>query len=505
MSSFSLSGGVEVLGFISPTDSLDTYAVIDPLYGIDGFRNVNLLSDLNLIPAPRRRAGMVVGVSGGTSYYKLNSSPWNYNFTDWSVFNTGGGGNLSGDYLPLSGGTVTGNTIFTQGVSANTFSATTYLGLPLDVYVTGGTFNKNTETLTLNRSDNNYVQVTGFTDIYTTGFTFNPSTYDISIERNDGVTFTESLSILASDLTVTGGTYDPNSGVATFTNNTGGTFNVSGFITGFTDIYTTGVTYSNNQITISDTANNTYSTFIDNFTGLTINGVLSATTISGSSVSAPGSTTQVIYNNSGVLSSDTGFVYSGGNVGIGTTTPSQKLDVNGNTIISSGLTATTISATTYQNLPVTADTFTTGFTYSNNTFTISRNQGQPSLTATINTVTGFTVNGNITVTGCVVPNLQILSSSSTITPVFGNDMVAITGQSANLTINNPTGSWPQGKDLTIRIKDNGVARTITWDTKYRSIGVTLPNTTVANKTTYVGMVYNSIDDKFDVIGSTTEL
>ena len=37
---------------------------------------------------------------------------------------------------------------------------------------------------------------------------------------------------------------------------------------------------------------------------------------------------------------------STGNVGIGTTTPREKLDVSGNTIISSGLTATTISATT---------------------------------------------------------------------------------------------------------------------------------------------------------------
>lgn len=91
MGSFSLSGGVEVIGFISPTDPLDTYPVIDPLYGIDGFRNVNLISDLHIIPELRRRAGMVVGVSGGTQYYKLKSSPWNYNITDWEVFNSGGG------------------------------------------------------------------------------------------------------------------------------------------------------------------------------------------------------------------------------------------------------------------------------------------------------------------------------------------------------------------------------------------------------------------------------
>jgi hypothetical protein len=96
MMSFSFSGGVEVYGFISPTDITDEYPVIDPLYGIDGFRNVNTLSDLNSIPILRRRAGMVVGVSGGTEYYKLNPSPWNQTISDWSLFNpssfTGGTG-----------------------------------------------------------------------------------------------------------------------------------------------------------------------------------------------------------------------------------------------------------------------------------------------------------------------------------------------------------------------------------------------------------------------------
>lgn len=88
MMGFSLSGGVEVYGFISPTDIVDTYPVIDPLYGIDGFRNVNNVGDLDNIPAPRRRAGMVVGVSGGTEYYKLNGEPWNFTFSDWSIFLT---------------------------------------------------------------------------------------------------------------------------------------------------------------------------------------------------------------------------------------------------------------------------------------------------------------------------------------------------------------------------------------------------------------------------------
>ena len=42
----------------------------------------------------------------------------------------GGGGSLIGDYLPLSGGTLTGGTVFQSGLTANTISATTYQNLP---------------------------------------------------------------------------------------------------------------------------------------------------------------------------------------------------------------------------------------------------------------------------------------------------------------------------------------------------------------------------------------
>lgn len=148
MGSFSLSGGVEVIGFISPTDPLDEYPVIDPLYGIDGFRNVDLLSDLNNIPELRRRAGMVVGVSGGTQYYKLNPSPWNYDITDWDDFTTsstftGGSGNcitelyvenlydcvsgitLHGDIIPVIDNTINLGTPIKRFRDINTVSGTT--------------------------------------------------------------------------------------------------------------------------------------------------------------------------------------------------------------------------------------------------------------------------------------------------------------------------------------------------------------------------------------------
>jgi hypothetical protein len=65
---------------------------------------------------------------------------------------------------------------------------------------------------------------------------------------------------------------------------------------------------------------------------LIVTGSVQATSFTGSvsgSVSAPGSTTQIVYNNGGVLAADSGLVYSGSRVGIGTSTPSSTLQVAG--------------------------------------------------------------------------------------------------------------------------------------------------------------------------------
>jgi len=92
-------------------------------------------------------------------------------------------------------------------------------------------------------SDGIYTLLTSDMETYTTGLTFNQGTYDLSITRNDGVTLTQNLGILSSDITVTGGSYNINTGIVTFTNNTGGTFNVTGFSSGMTDTFVTGGTY----------------------------------------------------------------------------------------------------------------------------------------------------------------------------------------------------------------------------------------------------------------------
>lgn len=98
------------------------------------------------------------------------------------------------------------------------------------------------------------------------------------------------------------------------------------------------------------------------------------------------------------------------------------------------------------------------------------------------------------------PNIQSIPTTLTATPTSTNDMVAVTQQSTSLFLANPTGSWNQGQSLIIRIKDNGSPRAITYDTKYRAIGVTLPSATTSNMTIYLGIIYNYTDDKFDCIG-----
>lgn len=98
------------------------------------------------------------------------------------------------------------------------------------------------------------------------------------------------------------------------------------------------------------------------------------------------------------------------------------------------------------------------------------------------------------------------TSSSTPTPTGDGirNFFTVTAQAATATFGAPSGTPANGNRLIIRIKDNGTGRTLNWDAIYRAIGVTLPTTTVANKTLYVGFIYNSADSKWDCIASVIE-
>jgi hypothetical protein len=77
-----------------------------------------------------------------------------------------------------------------------------------------------------------------------------------------------------------------------------------------------------------------------------------------------------------------------------------------------------------------------------------------------------------------------------------------------LTINADAGTPTDGQRAIFRIKDNGVARALTWTTGvskgFRAVGVTLPTTTVINKTVYVGCIYNIADSRWDAVAVAQE-
>lgn len=88
------------------------------------------------------------------------------------------------------------------------------------------------------------------------------------------------------------------------------------------------------------------------------------------------------------------------------------------------------------------------------------------------------------------------------------DIYAITAQAGALTINADAGTPTNGQKIIFRIKDNGTARALTWTTgtskSFQAVGITLPTTTVINKTTYVGCIYNAADDRWDAVATVTQ-
>jgi hypothetical protein len=253
------------------------------------------------------------------------------------------------------------NLIYNQGIPFGTYS------LPYtDVYVTGGTFSN--DILSLRRNDGISIPITGFsssptTDVYVTGGTFSINT--LTLRRNDGISIpiTGFSSVIPPDVYVTGGTYS--SGNLTLGRNDGVLISVSGFFTGSTDTYVTGGTYSSGNLTLNSQDNTiTITGFTDYYTtGVTLNGNVlefdrndtnNAYSVDLSSIKFSGNTsgdciTDIYVSNlnscsplhiQNISSGDVLILENGnGFVGIGTSTPTETLDVNGN-IKSSNIQAT---------------------------------------------------------------------------------------------------------------------------------------------------------------------
>jgi hypothetical protein len=200
----------------------------------------------------------------------------------------------------------------------------------VDSYVTGGTYNSSTDTITLTLNEGKpNVTITGVADNFTSGATLIGST--AYFDRND------QLSAYTLDLS---------------------SFSPTG------DTYVTNFTYDNaNEFTI--TRNNSQpdlTATINNVTGLTVNGTLSAVTLDGATILSGGTDLGTIISNS--------------------------------------------------------DTFLTAFTYDNaNNLTIVRNDGT-SFDVNVNTVTGMTNTGNLDLQG------ELANSTGN---VVINDALDVTG------------------------------------------------------------------------------
>jgi len=199
--------------------------IIEPLVLDDTFVTGFTLSSNNIVLTQNRidqysaftitlsgltGSSLNVYVTGGT-YNNTTGTATFVNSTGGTFqvtgFTTGSTSTASGNYLPLSGGTVTGNTIFQSGLTANTISATT---------ISGGTF----------YGDGS--QLTGIiASAQFTGGTVNGPTNFISGLTANTISAT-TYQNLPKDVFVTGGTYSAAASTLIFKNNTGGTFNVSG-------------------------------------------------------------------------------------------------------------------------------------------------------------------------------------------------------------------------------------------------------------------------------------
>lgn len=112
---------------------------------------------------------------------------------------------------------------------------------------------------------------------------------------------------------------------------------------------------------------------------------------------------------------------------------------------------------------------------------------------------GIDVGGVNTITSSATPSINVDTTNLfTITALA----TAITSFTTNLT---GTPSTTRKQTLTIRIKDDGTARAITWGASFASRGATLPTTTVLGKYLYVGFIYNSTASVWDCVALSQEV
>jgi hypothetical protein len=351
--------------------------------------------------------------------YQLTIGQFNSTASTQSAFIIGNGtSNTNRSNLVLATGNtfnIYGNLSVTGTTSSAIISATTYQNLPTDIRVTGGTYSNGTTIFTNNTGGT--FSVSGFstpftgntsgtciTNLYVTNV-IGCSPLRIQPNSTDPVYISQSGGNVAIGITSLDGTA-PEALVVSGSNSTSynlivGRASVNNYAQLNIVNKSAGLSSSADVVATNNTG-----TELVNFIDMGINGSNYAGGIIGVANDAylystgrelyignatTGSTGNIrIFAGDPATNIDIFVSGTTGFVGIGTTAPTSRLDVNGTTKSS------VISATTYQNLPT--DVRVTGATYSNNTFTYTNNTGG-TFNVLFNTVTGLTVNGNLTVTG----------------------------------------------------------------------------------------------------------
>lgn len=194
------------------------------------------------------------------------------------------------------------------------------------------------------------------------------------------------------------------------------------------------------------------------------------------------------------------FVVNGGALGTpssGTLTSATGLPIGAGTTgtLGSDRGGTGVSNNAASTLTISGN-FGTTFTVSNTTSLTLPTSGTLTSNAGTATLTNKRIDPRVSST---------TSSSSAVTPdISAYDEYAWTAQAATLTINAPTGTPVDGDKLIFRILDSGTPQTVSWNATFTAIGVTLPVTTTANKTSYVGCIYNANNTRWDVVAVTTQ-
>jgi hypothetical protein len=256
-------------------------------------------------------------------------------------------------------------------------------------------------------------------------------------------------------------------------------------ISGFVDTYVTGFTYSDNTFTIKQNGKPDLTQVINSVTGWTVNGVLSATTISGGTYYGDGSNLTNIVKTitaSTGLSADT----STGNVTLINTAPDQIITLSADTGISTSGTYPNFSIkNTAPDQTVVLNNGTgisTSGTYPN--FTITNTA--PDQTVTLNNGTGISTTGTyptFTITNTAPDQTVSISGGTGITTggTYPNFTIVNSLPDQTVVLNNGTGISTSGTYPNFTITNTSPDQTVTISGGTGiTTGGTYPNFTITN-------------------------